>query len=674
MQQTSISAYLIIRQGGRWNDVFRLQPDTPLVIGRSSQNQIVIPDERCSRQHAEIVHEPNEWVVRDLGSRNGTLLNSTPISGATSLKEGDVIQVAGCQMTFVHNLSQAFKGMPRSEAISNPGDQQQTQVHAEPETITHRRREAFWLRRDSDVDSAGDETLAGTGQSQVATAGKLFRLAFDLAREQSPESAAQLALERLLRMVGAQAGGVLRLAKKEKKDSKDINAAPELLLLAAREREGKAYHRVSDILSATVMREGQSILARNVQDDSRLIDPQASAVRRTSSVICAPIREGANTFGMIHIYSSDDEPMLGPDQLEVSVAVADTLALALSNLRNQQKLSQKLRDSQRQIQQLQAQVVPGQQFVGGSPLTGRLQQQISRVGPSNATVLIRGESGAGKEVVARNIHQCSQRKDGAFIAINCAALSSTLLESELFGHEKGAFTGATERKIGKFELADRGTLMLDEIGEMHPEIQAKFLRVLEGKPFERVGGSKPVQVDVRVIAATNRDLETAVKEGAFRADLYFRLRVIELSVPSLRERKEDILPLAEYFLSKYLEETGHGPTGFSPRAKTAMQEYSWPGNIRELKNAIERAVVLANGPLAEPEDLALSYLSLPNMPQTAAPTYRELSLEDVEKEHILATLRATGGHKSKSASILGIERSTLDRKLKKYEIDEGIDD
>jgi Nif-specific regulatory protein len=284
-------------------------------------------------------------------------------------------------------------------------------------------------------------------------------------------------------------------------------------------------------------------------------------------------------------------------------------------------------------------------------------------------VLLRGESGTGKELVARSIHEQSPRSAGPFVAINCAALSPTLLESELFGHERGAFTGATDRKLGKFELASGGTLMLDELGEMSLEIQAKFLRVLENRVFERVGGGKPIQADVRVVAATNRDLEQAVKDGVFRSDLYFRLRVIELRIPPLRQRREDILPLAEFFLKQFHVRSGHGPSGFSERARVAMQEYSWPGNVRELRNCVERAFVLASGPMAEPEDLALSYLEVPGQDigprPVAIPVYHERTLEQVELEHIDATLKHTGGQKNRAAAILGIERSTLDRKLKR---------
>ena len=254
--------------------------------------------------------------------------------------------------------------------------------------------------------------------------------------------------------------------------------------------------------------------------------------------------------------------------------------------------------------------------------------------------------------------------------MNCAALSRSLLASELFGHEQGAFTGATQRKLGKFEAAHQGTLMLDEIGEMSPGLQAKFLRVLEGHPFERVGGSESVKVDVRVIAATNRDLEKDVAEGRFRRDLYFRLRVIEIIVPPLRKRRDDIVELAEYFLEKFNAETGRKIRGFTERALERMRQYRWPGNVRELKNVVERAVVLARDEYLDADDLTLSLLPTAgdsvDIPPLAA--YKPTSLADVERQHILATLVATGWNKSQAALVLGIERSTLDRKIRRYEI------
>ena len=244
----------------------------------------------------------------------------------------------------------------------------------------------------------------------------------------------------------------------------------------------------------------------------------------------------------------------------------------------------------------------------------------------------------------------------------------------MFGHEQGAFTGATQRKLGKFEAAHQGTLMLDEIGEMTPAIQAKFLRVLEGHSFERVGGSESVKVDVRVIAATNRDLERDVVEGRFRRDLYFRLRVLEIVVPPLRDRTDDIAELAAYFLQKFNAETGRKIRGFTPAAMDLMRKYRWPGNIRELKNVVERAVVLIRGDHIEPDDLTLSQISAPGDSADMAPPpaqFRPISLDEMERQHILATLVATGWNKSQAAHLLGIERSTLDRKIRRYELVEA---
>ncbi len=328
-------------------------------------------------------------------------------------------------------------------------------------------------------------------------------------------------------------------------------------------------------------------------------------------------------------------------------------------------------------------------------------------------MLLTGESGSGKEMVARAIHRASRRARGPFIAVNCAALTETLIESELFGHEKGAFTGATERKLGRFELADKGTLFLDEVGELPLGCQTKFLRVLEEQVFERVGGTRPIQTDVRVVAATNRDLAQMARRGGFREDLYYRLSVIHTVVPPLRERPDDIPELAEYFLARLRHQVARRVTGFSAEAMRALSSHPWPGNVRELKNAVERAIVLGDGELIRPEDLppgigdggrsAVSYASvsagpmagrklppevtpgpgmLPSVESRLAPTPpggmpavappaadKPRSLKELEREGIIAALEATGGNKAQAAQILEIDRSTLYKKIKDYEID-----
>jgi transcriptional regulator with GAF, ATPase, and Fis domain len=344
-------------------------------------------------------------------------------------------------------------------------------------------------------------------------------------------------------------------------------------------------------------------------------------------------------------------------------------------------------------------------FVGRSAAAQRVVAFVARVGPSDATVLLGGESGSGKEMVARAIHRASRRARGPCVAVNCAALTESLIESELFGHEKGAFTGATEKKAGRFEMADRGTLFLDEVGELPLGLQTKFLRVLEERRFERVGGQKPIEVDVRVVAATNRDLAEMVRRGTFREDLFYRLSVITIEVPPLRERLDDVPLLAEFFLARFRGQAARRISGFAADAIAAMTRYSWPGNVRELRNAVERAVVLGDREHIVAQDLppqlltgtiaprirtspptpplgsnsaALSTVTIdplpplpPAPPAPAAPSRPApaRSLRELEKQGILAALAATGGNKAQAAAILEIDRSTLYKKLKDYDIE-----
>jgi two-component system response regulator AtoC len=298
-----------------------------------------------------------------------------------------------------------------------------------------------------------------------------------------------------------------------------------------------------------------------------------------------------------------------------------------------------------------------------SPKMQRVIEVIKVVAKSNATVLITGESGTGKELVARAIHSQSNRHSKPFIAVSCAALPESLLESELFGHEKGSFTGAYAQKKGKFEFAEGGTLFLDEIGEMSANIQVHLLRVLEEKEFTRVGGNEPIKVDVRVISATNKDLRKAIEKQEFREDLYYRLNVVNIELPPLRERKEDIPLLAEHFLSKFASENRKEVSGFSPEAMEFLLYYDWPGNIRELENAIERAVILAKDSIIVIDDLPQESLML------AYPNTPKKSIKEVEKEHILNILRETGDNYSEAARILGVSRMTLYNKAKEYGFD-----
>ena len=309
-------------------------------------------------------------------------------------------------------------------------------------------------------------------------------------------------------------------------------------------------------------------------------------------------------------------------------------------------------------------------IVGKSRAMKDLLDMLAMVSPAEATVLITGESGTGKELIARCIHYNSPRKSHSMVVVNCAALTDTLLESELFGHEKGAFTGADKRREGRFMQADKGTIFLDEIGETSPTMQAKLLRVIQEREIERVGGEETLKVDVRILAATNRNLEEDVSAGKFREDLFYRLNVVTLNVPALRDRHDDIPLLAQHFLEKYSVKNRKTVKGFTPQAMDLLVKYEWPGNVRELENAIERAVILLTGEHISEKELPLSILQNVDAAEehllSPAAAADPRPLEEVEREAILAALEAVGGNKSEAARRLGITRKTLHQKLKRY--------
>ena len=313
-----------------------------------------------------------------------------------------------------------------------------------------------------------------------------------------------------------------------------------------------------------------------------------------------------------------------------------------------------------------------EQMIGRSAEMQKVFSMIKKVAPAKASVLITGESGVGKELVANAIHNLSGRKDKAFIKVHCAALSESLLESELFGHEKGAYTGADSMQKGRFELAHGGTIFLDEIGEINQNVQIKILRVLQEKTFERVGGEKSISVDVRIVAATNKNLEEEVKAGRFREDLYYRLNVVHLKVPSLKERKDDLPLLIDSFIKKFAAENEKEIIGIDSKAKAALLKYDWPGNIRQLQNCIESSVVMSNGKQIKLEDLPLSVSEYTGQEAISIPM--GISLEDAEKIIIMQNLSANKGNKSKTADVLGIGRKTLHRKLNEYGLELSDDD
>lgn len=671
-------AYLVIQEDNKWSDVFRLVVGRRVTIGRSPTNSIVVRSEQVSRYHAEIFHANGQWVIRDLESRNGTAVDGVRLVSDHPLESGHVIMLGKSTLTYFDQLPSQF-GVEESPTMAQPqataagleldeaepsADSLLGEWEADPPQIVHRKQETELLHRDHPADA---------GSSIGRQAWQLCRLAFTLASQTTFAAAARLALDGLFENTQVSAGAIWLVR------SSDKGQTPELDLVASRSDQQQTYRRISNYLARTVTDSGEAILAQDIADDSNIGLRDSKGEILAQSVICAPLRVTPNSGagpvqvrGLIHLYTTEADQVLSAQDLDFTLAVADNLSLSYKSLSRQQKMSEVISVTRREVTQLRERLGTESEIVGSGPAMQLVHQQVAQVAPTNATVLVRGESGVGKELVARAIHFGSQRNKGPFICMNCAALSESLLESELFGHEKGAFTGATEKKLGKFETADGGTLMLDEIGEMSATVQAKFLRVLEGHPFERVGGSKPIKVNVRVIAATNRDLEQAVQQGTFRKDLYFRLKVVEIDVPALRKRREDVAEIAEYFLHKFCTELGKRNKRFTKAAMERMTHYRWPGNVRELKNVIERAVVLSTRDTIDIDELALSNLrsaSETNLEIETDGPCETISLDELERRHILNVLNHTQWNKSKTATILGVERSTLDRKIKRFDLE-----
>ncbi len=639
MASSGTGPYLVNRRDDGYGDVVPMQIGQRYTLGRANTNRIVLKDELSSRDHAEVYFAEAKWRLRDLKSLNGTRLNGEPVVDETELHSGDEIQIGNTRYLFVRGIDE----LPHVP-LANLKD-----------TMTIRKRlSSSRFLTPNPEESADEETKIPPALRSVSRdLMQLYRLGLAMGSATTYHELADIVLDGLLGAVKAEVGAILTL--KDGHETEITSVRPDGLLK-------RTYSPVSEFVSNEVKSSREAVLAEDVARSRYLNDRDSLKDLGATSLICAPVIHQDRVAALIHLYCIDPHKSLGADDLEFTIAVAKHFALVMGQMQRQESLSAENRS-------LREQLHVESELIGTSEAIRAIHEQIGRVAPTNATVLIRGESGAGKELVARAIHFNSLRHDGPFICLNCAAITETLLESELFGHERGAFTGATEKKIGKFEAANRGTIFLDEIGEMAFGTQAKLLRILEGHPFERVGGGTPIRVDVRVVAATNQPLEQIIREGKFRRDLFYRLQVVEIHVPTLRDRRSDVRMLAEHFLHRFARETGRKIRGFTPAALARMESYDWPGNVRELKNVVERAVALARGHQLDVADILLTSLEIPAETAPASGGHFDpISLEEMEKRHILRTLEHTQWNKSQAATILEIERSTLDRKIKAYEL------
>ena len=430
----------------------------------------------------------------------------------------------------------------------------------------------------------------------------------------------------------------------------------------------RVKYKLGEGITGRVIETGKAVAIPKISEEPLFLDRTGSRKRKKGqdhSFICVPVKKGKQVIGALSVDRPFDKSYSLKSGQKLLSVIATMLASHVIKLETIRMDKERLKEENRRLQNVLKDKYSIDNIIGNSNKMREVFQMVSQVSKSNATVLIRGESGTGKELVANSIHYNSYREKNPFVKVNCAALPATLIESELFGHEKGSFTGAIKQKIGKFELAHKGTIFLDEIGSVGLEVQANLLRILQEKEFERVGGHRTIKTDVRIIAATNKNLERAVEEESFRGDLYYRLNVFPIYLPPLRERKTDILLLADYFLEKYATENNKDIKRFSTPAIDMLMEYHWPGNVRELENCIERAVLLCE------EGVIHSY-HLPPTLQTGreSNTVPTLSLEDavanLEREMIIDTLKNTRGNITVAAQILQTTVRKFAYKAQKY--------
>jgi Nif-specific regulatory protein len=597
--------------------------DGDLSIGGDPSNQLVIDDPSIAARQCAIRRRPgDEFEIQDLGSDGVTMVNGLPVTERT-LMHGDQIRLGECRFIFWR-----WDGEPESD--SGP-------VCAQPCVLPQRKNCSY------QIGAASPDGLTAESQARCSLT-LLLRAGAGIQTVRSAEEIAQQLLEAIFEAIPAQQGGILLFDGQSQE--------PSFVSYRDRETGPASTVRMYNAIVDRARREVTGILATGI-----LPDRSPAAGDRTEpeprSVLAAPIVALARTLGVMFLDSCVPSMPFHEDHLELAGSVGAIMGLALENARRTEWLEKENR-------RLQEAAGLNHEMVGGSPRMREVYRFVSKVAPTDSTVLICGESGTGKELVARAIHHNSQRATMPFLAVNCAAMSETLLESDLFGHEKGAFTGAYAQKRGKLELADRGTVFLDEVGEMPPACQARLLRVIQEREFERVGGTRAIRTDIRLIAATNRDLKGAIEAGTFRTDLYHRLNVVSLTMPPLRDRREDIPLLSSYFAARHGKKAGRRVTGIARETLACLQAYDWPGNVRELENAIERAVVLGSTELILAEDLPEAVLESSPAGTRPIGAYHE-TIRNQKMRAIVEALDQAGGSFTEAAKLLGIHPNYLHR-------------
>ncbi|MGH9503324.1 MAG: sigma 54-interacting transcriptional regulator [Terriglobales bacterium] len=606
-------------------------------IGRDPSNSLAISDLSLSRRHCMLIREEDNYKLRDLESRNGTFLNGSVVS-EKRLNHGD--QIAVGESVFVFLLKEDSDGVA-AEAVEFDDSLTQATEQIRPQDV-------LYLQPERILKELPATSRLGRNLNALL---KICRVVHSIADLEPLQTEV---LKLIFEVVPAERGAILLDGKGNQKFSSQF----------AYPAERAQPLRISRTITRQVMEEGVAILGADVPGSGSLSGVESLVAFRVRSVLCVPLTVFQKVIGCIYLDTTSAGTRFEREHLELVVGIAGISAVALENSRRLVWLEQ-------ENLRLAVETNLQHNMVGESTAMKEVYRFLSRVAPSESTVLVGGESGTGKELVARAIHRNSPRASRSFLTINCAAIPEGLLESELFGYERGAFTGAAGQKKGRLEMADGGVVFLDEIGELAPALQVKLLRVLQERELERLGGSRPISIDIRLIAATNQDLACAVKARTFREDLYYRLNVVSLVVPALRDRLEDIPILAEYFVSKFAAKSKVKAKKISSQAMAVLTHYDWPGNVRELENAMERAFVLGVSDTIHPEDLPESVLEKNPAPGLQEAKYH-IAVTQLKRNLILTALQEAKGSYTEAARTLGVHPNYLHRLVRNLDLRTSI--
>jgi transcriptional regulator with GAF, ATPase, and Fis domain len=610
--------------------LFPLERDG-ISIGRDPSNGISLLDALVSRRHCLICREQQGFRLQDLESRNNTFINGVPVK-ERDLAHGDQIRVGNSVLVFQQAASATTDSSVALELDAAP-------TPSGP-TVALRRAEAVYLQPPQ------ARALPDTART-VRDLSVLLNFTATVNSVRGLAALERQVLEAVLEIAPADRAAILLLEE-------GVEGFSSVIGLDRRLGPNQPIHASRTILNR-VVQENLAVLSNDILGEENYREAESLLKPRVQSVLAVPLEVRDKLLGVIYLEANTPGTRFDSELLQLVTALGSIAAASIENARHLEWLG----GENRRLQQESIH----QCMVGESKPMREVYEFVSRVAGRDSTVLVWGESGTGKELVARAIHNNSGRADKPFVAINCAAIPEALLESELFGHEKGSFTGAVSQKKGKLEIAQGGTVFLDEIGELAPHLQAKLLRVLQDHELERVGGTRPIKLDFRLIAATNRDLKEASQAGAFRPDLFYRLNVVSLRMPALRERREDIPLLAAFFAAHYSDKVKRRVAGISPPARACLLRYDWPGNVRELENAIERAVVLGSTELILPEDLPESVLEVTASSGEPVNALHD-GIREAKRVLIERAIEQAGGNYTEAAGILGVHPNHLFRLIR----------